>query len=556
MTIFAVDGDGVTMATLLMDLVQPFRYLPLVVLFSLPVALVVVYLSVFPSVLTDKRRRHLPPGPRGLPILGNWKDLKDADAFNVKAIEWKQQYGDIFHVNLGGADHIFLSSPQSVKALMDQRSSIYSSRPPQPLAGEVASAGRRQLFMPYGPRYRTVRRISHDLLNSRIVTGYQPIQDLESKQLLFDLMHTPEEFYLHNRRYSASVIITATYGHRIDTFDHPLARKIYAVVNNMQLYMEPGAWLIDSFPPLRALPQWMLGNWRDFGKKCFDHDHKIYLSLWENLKQEVKDGKAKDCFCKRFLESDPERLGLDTLQAAYQAGGLVEAGSETTSAYLNTFVLQMTLNPEVQDKAREEIDRVVGADRLPTFEDEARLPYLRALIKETLRVRPPNKFGINHYTTEDDWYEGYFIPKNTIVTLNWWANNNDDSRWEKPGEFMPKRFLGYEQPAAAYLNIADPTQRDHWSYGAGRRVCPGIHLAEKSLFLNIARFLWGFNISKKVVNGQFIEPSTKMMKGWMCIPGPFECDIKVRSEKHADIIRREWEVAKQDIDVEAANSMI
>jgi len=379
-----------------------------------------IYLAVVPTVLTDRRRRSLPPGPRGLPLIGNWRDLRVPETFWKKAIEWKDEYGDVFHVNFGGADYIFLSSPQSVKALMDQRSSIYSSRPPQPLAGEVASAGRRQLFMPYGPRYRTVRRISHDLLNARIVTSYQPIQDLESKQLLFDMMNDPDNFYLHNRRYSASVIITATYGHRIDSFDHPLAQKVYSVVNNMQLYMEPGAWLVDSLPALRALPQWMLGTWRDFGESCFQHDHKIYLALWENLKKEVKEGKARDCFCKRFLESDPEKQGLDTLQAAYQSGGLVEAGSETTSAFLNTTILQLTKYPEVQRKAQEEIDRVVGPDRLPTWEDEPNLPYLRAIIKETLRMRPPNKFGINHYTTEDDWYNGMFIPKNTIVTLNWW----------------------------------------------------------------------------------------------------------------------------------------
>ena len=168
----------------------------------------------------------------------------------------------------------------------------------------------------------------------------------------------------------------------------------------MQLYMEPGAWLVDSLPALKVLPQWMLGNWRTFGQKCFEHDHKIYLSLWENLKSEIKEGKAKDCFCKRFLEADPSKQGLDTLQAAYQAGGLVEAGSETTSAFLNTAILQVAKHPEVQRRAQEEIDRVVGQDRLPGWDDEPNLPYVRGIIKELLRTRPPNKFGINHYVSK------------------------------------------------------------------------------------------------------------------------------------------------------------
>ena len=131
-------------------------------------------------------------------------------------------------------------------------------------------------------------------------------------------------------------------------------------------------------------------------------------------------GTAKACFCKDFLLSEPEKVGIDNLQAAYQAGGLVEAGAETTSAFLNTTLLFITLNPRVMQKAQEELDRVVGPARLPTWEDELKLPYIRAIIKETLRMRPPNKVGIHHATTEDDWYEGMFIPKGSVVVLNWW----------------------------------------------------------------------------------------------------------------------------------------
>ena len=132
------------------------------------------------------------------------------------------------------------------------------------------------------------------------------------------------------------------------------------------------------------------------------------------------------------------------------------------------------------------------------------------------------------------------------------ATNFDPDRWEEPEKFIPERFLGYDQPAATYINIADPTKRDHWSYGAGRRVCPGVHVAEKSLFINIARLIWGFTIKKKVVNGEVIEPDTKMVPGWLSIPGPFECDIKVRSKKHEEIIRGEWAAAATTVSVDSA----
>ena len=378
------------------------------------------YLWVMPNTLKDSRRKHLPPGPPGLPFVGSFFEMGDADTFRYKVQKWAEQYGEIFYTKMGGSDYIYLSSPRAVKELMDKRSAIYSSRPPAPLAGDVASAGRRQLFMPYGPSYRVVRRIAHSLLNINVSTSYQPVQDLESKQLMYDLLHDPSNFYDHNRRYSASVILTVAYGHRAPDWNAPLVKNIYKVVNNLQLFSTPGMFLVDSFPSLQHFPQWMFGNWRTFGKKCFEHDSPIYLKLWRDMKQEVDEGRANPSFAKDFYLSDPEKQGLDELQAAYQTGGLVEAGSETTSAFLNAFTLTMAKNPDIVRKGQEEIHRVVGGDRLPTFEDEKDLPYIRGIIKELLRTRPPNKFGIQHYTTEDDWYEGMFIPKGTVVVLNWW----------------------------------------------------------------------------------------------------------------------------------------
>ncbi|KAG9231630.1 cytochrome P450 [Amylocarpus encephaloides] len=502
-----------------------------------------------PTVLTDRRRWHLPPGPRGLPFFGNFFDLAYPETIREKCLHWQKKYGDVFYTKIGGADYVWLSSPKAVKDLMDKKSAIYSSRPPVPLAGDTVSAGRRQLFMPYGPRYRVVRKISHALLNITQSTGYRPVQNLESKQLLFDLLHDPEHFYDHNRRYSASVIITITYGQRISNWDNELARSVYKVVNNMQNYASPGAWMVDTFPSLQVFPEWMFGNWRTFGRKCHEHDAPIYLGLWNSLRKEVEDGKAKDCFCKEFMESDPEKLGMDTLQCAYQCGGLVEAGSETTSAALNSFLLFAVLNPEVVRKGQEEVDRVVGKDRYPSWEDEEELPYIRAIIKELLRIRPANKVGMQHCTVEDDWYEGMFIPKGATVMLNWWGIQYDENRWSSPYDFKPERYLGYDLPAASYINISDPNKRDHVAYGAGRRVCPGVHVAENSLFLNISRILWAFDIGKKTNAGSGArqEPNEEMVPGWLCIPGPFECEITVRDQDRMKIIEEMWREAEKEL---------
>jgi len=123
---------------------------------------------------------------------------------------------------------------------------------------------------------------------------------------------------------------------------------------------------------------------------------------------------------------------------------MIEAGSETTSAMLNNGIIGLLSNPSVIDAAHEELDRVIGDDRTPNFDDEKDLPYMRAIIKvllllsdradgqEILRWRPINKFGNNHYLIQDDWYNGFFIPKNSVIMANWWAVHYDERYFSDP----------------------------------------------------------------------------------------------------------------------------
>jgi cytochrome P450 len=228
---------------------------------------------------------------------------------------------------------------------------------------------------------------------------------------------------------------------------------------------------------------------------------------------------------------------------------LIEAGSETTSATLNNGLYLMLSNPDCIRQAHEEIDRVVGQDRTPSFDDEPDLPFTRGIIKETLRMRPINKFGNNHCNTEDDWYNGYFIPKGTIVMANWWYIHYDAKYYPEPETFLPERWLDYPHSAARAAALPDGTQRDHLTYGGGRRICAGIHLAEKSLFINVARILWGFDIElAKDEKDRSIELdfSTKsLQKGSSSVTRPFPCQITPRSQRHEQIMREEWRTAQE-----------
>jgi cytochrome P450 len=142
-----------------------------------------------------------------------------------------------------------------------------------------------------------------------------------------------------------------------------------------------------------------------------------------------------------------------------------------------------------------ELDRVVGADRLPTWDDEQNLPYLRALIKEVHRWAPITSLSVPHATSEEDMYQGHRIPKGTIVFPNVTSLSRDPEIYDNGEEFRPERFLGNDMHASACVNHPDYLKRDHYHYGFGRRVCQGIFVAEASLFIVIARIIWAFNIT-------------------------------------------------------------
>ncbi|OIW29095.1 cytochrome P450 [Coniochaeta ligniaria NRRL 30616] len=510
-------------------------------LFGLALIVIVPY-ALYAVISYDKRRRKLPPGPRGLPIIGNLLDLADAENHTKQVMKWAKEYGDIVHVQIGGSDFIFLNSPQVVKDLLDKRSNIYSSRPEMPVANEAYSNSRRQLFMPYSPEWRSVRKLSHGLLSSTAAQAYKPVQELESRQLLHDILDTPQDFYQHNRRYSASVIMTVTYGSRLPSWDDPLMTSIYSVLDNFTEMIRPGRFVVEAFPRLKHLPEWMLGNWRTYAAKKQAHDAKVYLGLWRDMKDKVEKGTAPPCYCRDFYLQNPDKFDIDEELSAYTAGGLVEAGSETTGMALNNFILAMIKWPEVLKRGQEEIDRVVGPGRLPDWDDEAQLPYVRAIVKECLRWRPITRTGMVHSNTVDDWYEGYFIPKGSTVILNWWAIHYNPTLHPDPDTFNPSRYLAsHPEHSSHYFNTADPYDRDHFGYGAGRRICPGSHVAEYSLYINLARVLWAFDIGPKIGDdGKPVPPAEGFFDGVMAVPRPFECEIRPRSEGKAEMVREMW----------------
>ena len=159
------------------------------------------------------------------------------------------------------------------------------------------------------------------------------------------------------------------------------------------------------------------------------------------------------------------------------------------------WTLAMIAHPEAQRIAQAELDAVVGRSRTPTFSDAPNLPYIHAMVKETLRWRPVLPFSLPHSTTKDDWYNGMFIPKGTICLTNLWHCHHDPSTYgDDASSFRPERFLD------AHGNInpgpVETRGEGHSTYGFGRRTCVGRHVANDSLFAFITTTLWAATLER------------------------------------------------------------
>lgn len=388
----------------------------------------------------------------------------------------------------------------------------------------------------------------HGLLNVSAAKSYVPYQVLENKQMLHDLLVDPDRFLYHIRRYSNALTTTMVFGWRTPTYEDEKMKQLFEGFSAFADINQTGvAAILDSFPILRMLPDFILPL-KKTAKMLHKEEKALYLSHWLKVKEEVENGTVKPCFCEELVDVQKSE-GFDDDQAAYISGTLLEAGSDTTSSTLYGFVQAMLIFPEVQQKAYDEIERVIGSDRMPTMEDEPNLPYIRACIKESLRWMPTTILGaVPHAVTEDDYYDGYLIPKNAGVMNNVWAIHMDPVRHPDPRTFNPDRYKDDHQSLADAAANPDASKRDQFTFGAGRRICPGIHVAERSLFLGMSRILWAFKIEPALdKNGKPIIPDhNKLTQGFVCMPEPFPAKFTPRTQAKADRVTKEWKEAEKE----------
>lgn len=200
---------------------------------------------------------------------------------------------------------------------------------------------------------------------------------------------------------------------------------------------------------------------------------------------------------------------------------------------ISALFLLLALNPTALQKAQAEIDAVIGPSRLPTFEDRSSLPYVDAVVKEVLRWHAVVPIGVCHRSVEDDIHDGYLIPKGSLVFANIEGMLHDKRYYKNPMKFDPARHL----PELS----GRPAERDPRDicFGFGRRICPGINLADDNLFITCASVCAVFNVNKFVENGKIVEPVYDKTPGLITHPTPYKVSITPRSDSAVQLIRGE-----------------
>ncbi|KAF8347394.1 cytochrome P450 [Amanita rubescens] len=448
----------------------------------------------------------LPPGPKPLPLVGNIKDLTTKELW-LLATRWSKQYGDVVYLHVFGQGLVFLNSPEAASDLMDKRGSIYSDRPPSVMAGELCNCKNMVGFMRYGDQLTRQRKIMHKALGAPAISTYHPLITIETSAFLRRLIADPSNYMKITRRYSGGIILLLTYG--------------YEAISENDEFLKQGQDSLD-----------LLAN--EVASCCFKHKAAKWRAQleefvdkpYEYVKNVMKSGDYNPSFTAMMLEEregdvSPEfEFDLKWTGNSMYGGGLDTVGilsarnGQAVTIYrcsplLLLFLLIIMEYPEVLEKAQREIDTIVGSDRLPTFEDRPRLPYVEAILQELWRWSVPVPLGLPHRLMEDDVYKGMHIPKGSLIFCNLWAMTRDENIYSEP------------------VQIRSRTQ------------CPGMHLADSSVWLLIVCMMATLNIKKLLdENGKVIEPNYTFDNSIFRTPSSFQCDIRPRSEKALVLIKQ------------------
>lgn len=519
----------------------------------------VVFLAV--SVLTliyfyiNNKNRYVQEKPLlKLPLIG---DLHSSPIERpmVNWTAWSKQHGSIVVTRLFGVVPIVvLNSQEAVTELFSRRSQWYSNRPAsvsmEMITGAKPGRSRFTLMHDYDEHLKLHHRVLSPSLGAPAANRYQPLMELEAKQLLFDMNNalensidgrtvTTKALYPLLERTQSSVVLALHYGLRIPSFEDPVLHEIMDIQAKVT-YLAANPQLPDLIPFLRHLPT-SISPWQKYADKLYSSQLDLYMRLFNHGRDAPGWNATKQAIATASKHAPADNPVAD-LDLAFTLATSIQGGMETSPRQMLWLFVAAIRNRDFLTHAHRVLDEVVGRNRLPRFADRNALAYIDAVTHELFRWRPISPGSIPRRADREDEYAGVKISKGVTIMANAWAIGRDkkvfDSSHGDIEEFVPERWL---------LNGKVRSDLPLPVFGQGRRICQGKRVAADGTFLNIAHLLWAFDVEE--CDGENVDPWSMVVVGFMTEPKSFRFRLKPRGRWVLDVVKREWEGTEKDLNM-------
>lgn len=464
---------------------------------SLLALLLCLLLERFLRRRSRRLRLPLPPGPKPWPVVGNLPHLGAVPHHALAALA--RTYGPLMHLRLGYVDVVVASSAAVAAQFLKKHDALFSSRPPNSGSKHVAYDGQDLVFAPYGPRWRRLRKItSVHLFSAKALDDFSHIRQEEVAELTNALASAgewPVKLGQLLNLCTTNALGRMMMGKRVFGSGAGGDRKADEFKEMVvELMVLAGAFNVGDFIP--ALDWLDLQGVTARMKKLHARFDSFLGTVLEEHRNGGGGGRSKT---EDFLTT---LISLEDGDGGAEGGKISDteikalllnmftAGTDTSSSTVEWAIAELIRHPKVLARAQQELDTIVGRDRLVSESDLPRLPYLQAIIKEVFRLHPSTPLSLPRIAAEDCDINGYHIPKDATLLVNVWAISRDPDAWAEPLEFRPGRFLpGGERPDADVKG----TDFEVIPFGAGRRICAGMSLGLRSVQLLTGTLVHAFD---------------------------------------------------------------
>lgn len=431
------------------------------------------------------RPTRLPPGPNPLPIIGNLHQLGTEPHQSLAS--FSKIYGSFISLKLGAITTIVVSSPEIAKDILHKHDQDFSSRSVIDSVRALDHHNFSVIWQPASDYWRNIRKIcAVQIFSTQRLDALQTVRQKKVAELLSYTSECSDGGRAVNIALAVYTTVLNSLANTI--FSTDLAKYESSESQEFKHYVsevmkEAGKPnLADYIPALRLVdPQGIRRRMAIYFRKLLE----IFDGIIDQRLRSRDSSVCKDALdhLLELTKEDGSELTVHDIKHLFL--DLFAAGTDTTSGTLEWAMAELLHNPDKMAKARAELEQIPDKMNPIQESDIQRLPYLQAIVKETLRLHPPAPLLVPHKAGKDVEICGYVVPKNAQILFNVWAMSRDEKVWEKANSFMPERFLDKE---------IDFRGRDYEliPFGAGRRICPGLSLANRTIHVILGSLIRSF----------------------------------------------------------------